>query len=87
MAVTSLERTDRDHDEEQKKESSWIEIEMVDEMGRPWANEAYEIVAPDGETIRRGTLDRSGQAHVYVADPGECRIRFPELDAAAWTRN
>jgi type VI secretion system secreted protein VgrG len=64
---------------------SWIEIEMVDELGRPWAGEAFEIDQPDGDTIR-GTLDAKGRAHVGVRDPGTCQIRFPNLDADTWRR-
>jgi len=65
---------------------SWIEIELVDEIGQPVPHEAYEIVAPDGETVKSGTLDAQGQARVAVRQPGTCRIRFPRLDAAAWRR-
>jgi hypothetical protein len=66
-------------------ERSWIEIEMVEELGGPWANEAYEVVEPGGR-VHRGRLDERGQARVSVKDPGVCQIRFPNLDMAAWRR-
>jgi len=71
---------------EEEKKTSWIEIELVDEIGQPVPNEAYEITAPDGTTIRKGNLDKNGQAHVAVREPGTCQITFPKLDAAAWKR-
>ncbi len=73
-------------EEEKEKKTSWIEIELVDEIGQPVPNEAYEITASDGTTIRKGNLDQNGQAHVGVPDPGTCQITFPNLDAAAWER-
>jgi Rhs element Vgr protein len=73
-------------EEVEEKKTSWIEIELVDESGQPVPGEAYEITAPDGKTIRRGSLDQNGQAHVMIPDPGNCQISFPNLDAAAWER-
>jgi hypothetical protein len=72
-------------EQEQEQETSWIEIEMVDEMGQPWPHERYELVTPNGK-LKRGNLDENGQAHVNVATPGVCHIRFPKLDAQAWER-
>lgn len=69
-----------------RRKTSWIEIELVDEVGQPVPGEAYEIVSPDGETIARGTLNQFGLAHVAVKEPGTCQITFPNLDAMAWER-
>ncbi len=77
---------DDDDPTDDDKKTSWIEIEMVDELGRPWKGEAYEIEEPDGK-IHKGSLDQDGRAHVRVADPGVCQIRFPKLDAATWRRS
>ncbi len=71
--------------EVEEKESSWIEIEMVDEDGQPWPGEEYELTLPDG-SIKRGTLDSQGLAHVYLPEKGECQIGFPNLDRRAWDR-
>jgi type VI secretion system secreted protein VgrG len=70
-------------DKKQQQQTSWIEIELIDEQGQPVAGEAFEVLLPDGKKIA-GTLDRFGQAHVAVPDPGLCQITFPRLDAAAW---
>jgi type VI secretion system secreted protein VgrG len=76
---------DRGDDDPSETEVSWIEIEMIDELGRPWKGESFEIEQPDGDVIR-GTLDASGRAHVGIRKPGMCQIRFPRLDADTWRR-
>ncbi|GMU84067.1 MAG: hypothetical protein AMXMBFR47_39370 [Planctomycetota bacterium] len=68
---------------ESQQETSWIEIELVDELGQPVPGEAYTVMRPDGKQVS-GTLDATGQAHVAVPDPGLCKVTFPRLDAAAW---
>lgn len=70
---------------DEEKQTTWIEIELVDECGQPWPNEPYEITEPDG-TVHKGALDAQGQAHVAVKNPGECQISFPKLDLEAWRR-
>jgi len=72
-------------EEKEQKESSWIEIEMVDEEGQPWPGEEYELTLPDG-SIKRGNLNSKGLAHVYLPEKGECQIGFPNLDRRAWER-
>ncbi|MFQ5806157.1 MAG: type VI secretion system Vgr family protein [Phycisphaerae bacterium] len=73
-------------EEEEEKETSWVEIEMVDEAGQPWPDERYEITFPDGQ-VRKGSLDRNGQAHVPLPEPVEVQVSFPRLDAEAWERS
>jgi type VI secretion system secreted protein VgrG len=68
---------------EEEQETSWIEIELVDEEGNPVPGELYEITGPEGR-VRRGNLDANGQAHVGVREPGTCEVSFPNLDEAAW---
>lgn len=68
---------------EAQQETSWIEIELIDEFGQPVPGEAYTVMLPEGKPIS-GTLDENGQAHVAVPDPGVCQVTFPRLDAAAW---
>lgn len=64
------------------QQKTWIGIELVDEEGQPVANERYWIQLPDG-SVREGRLDAKGRAHVGDLDPGECDVRFPDLDSEA----
>jgi uncharacterized protein involved in type VI secretion and phage assembly len=67
--------------------TTWISIELVDEADMPIPSEPYKIVAPDGETIRSGSLDANGKAYIPLPEPqGQCMISFPRLDSAAWER-
>ncbi len=66
-------------------QTSWIEIELVDEAGVPIPSEVYELKLPDGK-VRRGSLDANGLAHVDGIQPGTCQICFPNLDAECWER-
>ena len=64
-------------------ETSWIEIEMVDEQGHAVPGEAYEITLPDN-SVASGTLDDKGFARVAGFAPGSCKVSFPDLDKEAW---
>jgi phage baseplate assembly protein gpV len=56
-----------------KKETTWIEIKLVDENGTPAANRAYRITAPDG-TVKEGKTDPGGIARLEGIEPGECEV-------------
>jgi len=73
----------QEQSDEQKK--TWIEIELVDEVGDPVPGESYEITLPDGSKAA-GTLDGKGFARVDGIDPGTCKVTFPNLDKEAWNR-
>jgi type VI secretion system secreted protein VgrG len=66
-----------------EEETTWVEIELLDDQGSPIAGERYEISLPDG-TVFRGTLDENGRAHVAGIEPGTCRVTFPDLDRTSW---
>jgi type VI secretion system secreted protein VgrG len=67
------------------KKPSWIEIELVDDKGKPVAGEAYKITMPD-DSVREGTLDGKGFARVGGCDPGTCKVTFPLLDGRSWKK-
>ncbi len=64
------------------QQKTWIEIELVDAEGNPVPYERYWILLTDG-TSREGRLDQNGRAYFGDLDPGECDVRFPDLDNEA----
>jgi uncharacterized Zn-binding protein involved in type VI secretion len=62
---------------------SWVEIELVDQKGKPVPHERYRVVPPGGKPTE-GFLDDKGFARIGGIDPGTCVISFPDLDAASW---
>ncbi len=72
--------------EAKAEKKSWIEIELVDNDGKPVPGERYQITLPDGETIAEGTLDDKGFARVDGIEPGTCKVTFQEMDGRSWTR-
>ncbi|MEK6701616.1 MAG: hypothetical protein AABZ53_05090 [Planctomycetota bacterium] len=68
--------------EEEKKELSWVEINLEDEDGEPVAGEPYRVVLPD-KSVAEGTTDEKGNARIEGFDPGQCEISFPNLDQTA----
>jgi hypothetical protein len=67
----------------EKKEKTWIAIQLVGEDEKPIPGVAYRIILTDGSTAE-GVLDEEGSAHLSGIDPGTCVITFPELDQDAW---
>ncbi len=65
------------------KKKTWIEIELVDDKGKPMAGERYRIVLPDGSQDE-AKLDSKGRALISNLDPGECQISFPDIDGREW---
>ena len=65
------------------KTKTWIEIELVDDKGKPVVGERYRIVLPDGSQ-EEDRLDGNGRARLNNLDPGECQISFPDIDGREW---
>jgi hypothetical protein len=63
----------------------WIEIELVDELGRPAAGETYRLEMLDGTIAKEDKLDINGFARVEGFSSEECIISFPLLDLSAWS--
>lgn len=66
--------------------TSWIEVELVDQDGKPVPGEPYSIILPDGEAVADGTLDEQGFVRIEGIDPGTCKVMFPRLDGRDWQR-
>jgi hypothetical protein len=69
---------------ENEQQTTWIEIELLDEDDNPVSGKKYEVNLPDG-TVAKSTLDGNGFARVEGINPGECKVCFPELDKDAWS--
>jgi len=76
--------THNPNEKENKSKKSWIEIELVDDEGKPVPGEAYRVTLPDGSTVAEGTLDEKGWARVDNIDPGNCMVTFTKLHKDAW---
>lgn len=61
----------------------WLEIEMLNEDGKPVANEPYLIIDSE-EHEYRGKTDATGVARVSGIAEGQCRITFTDLDQDSW---
>ena len=65
------------------KEKTWIQIELIDDKGKPVPNEPYRIELTDG-SVQTGQLDDEGKARHEGIDPGTCKVTFPNIDAKEW---
>jgi hypothetical protein len=54
-----------------KLKEGWIEIEVVDDTGKPVTGRAYKLQLPDGRTLE-GKLGSNGTISVHAIDPGSC---------------
>jgi hypothetical protein len=57
----------------------WIEIELLDDGGKPISGERYFVELPDGSQ-KSGRTDGQGRARVDGVDPGTAKVSFPDLD-------
>jgi hypothetical protein len=64
-------------------EKTWVEFQLVDDDGAPIPNAAFEVTLTDG-SIMTGRLNSSGACRFENIDPGNCQIKFPEIDAKEW---
>jgi type VI secretion system secreted protein VgrG len=80
--ISSLKSHDPKSDESKNK-TAWIEVELVDENGKPVPGEVYEVTLPDG-SVSSGTLNEKGVGRIEHIDPGNCQVTFPNLDKNAW---
>jgi hypothetical protein len=60
-------------------EQHWIEIELLDDDGKPVAGEAYFVELPDGSS-KSGRTGSDGKARIDGVDPGTAKVSFPDLD-------
>ncbi|GGX39243.1 contractile injection system protein, VgrG/Pvc8 family [Saccharospirillum salsuginis] len=71
---------------EAPKSTYWFELQLVDDIGNPVADEPYWIKAPDG-VIHEGQTDQEGKAKIEgIGCSGQCEVRFPESNNAVMRR-
>lgn len=68
-----------------KTVKTWIEMEVVDDFGRPQPNHPYLCMLPDGR-IETGTLDSRGRVRFDGIDPGNCVFTLTDLDQETWSK-
>ncbi len=56
----------------------WVEIELNDDEGKPYANEKYTVTFADGTKVS-GNLDTNGFARVDSHHPGAFDVEYPDL--------
>ncbi|MEA2563912.1 MAG: hypothetical protein QOH06_5416 [Acidobacteriota bacterium] len=61
------------------EQKHWLEIELLDDEGKPIANERYFVELPDGSKLS-GRTDSQGRARAEDVDPGTAKVSFPDLD-------
>ncbi|MGZ5443998.1 MAG: hypothetical protein ACXW5U_18225 [Thermoanaerobaculia bacterium] len=68
---------------DQTEETHYIEVELLDDEGKPIANEAYFVELPDGSS-KSGRTDAKGFARIDGVDPGTAKVTFPDLDKKSY---
>lgn len=68
-----------------KAVKTWIEMEVVDDFGRPQPNQPFLCMLPDGR-IETGTLDDRGRVRFDGIDPGTCVFTLTNLDQETWAK-
>ena len=74
----------RPDDPENKNKTHFVEVELVDDAGKPITGERVRVTLPDGTTISERSTDEKGLVRIDNIDPGSCKITFPDLDDNAW---
>jgi type VI secretion system secreted protein VgrG len=68
--------------EENKEKTHWVEVELLDEMGKPVAGEPCQITLPNGSKSVYST-DAKGLIRIEKIDGGNCSFRWLNLDQDA----
>jgi hypothetical protein len=66
-------------------ETAWLELELVDQTGKPIGGQRYHVTTGDGEE-REGVLDANGRARLIGIKPGNCWVSYPDLAPDSWRK-
>ncbi len=61
---------------------TWIEIQIVDEDGKPLLGETYEFTKTDGGVSKGAT---AAAVRADQIPPGKCKLKLPDLHKNGWT--
>jgi hypothetical protein len=61
------------------KKKEWLGIELKGGSGKPVPGAAWHVTLPNGDPVE-GRLDANGKTRLEGLDPGQCTVKFPELD-------
>ena len=61
------------------KDEGWIEIAFVDGGGEPVPDVSFDLRLADGQN-QSGKTNKKGSARLEGITPGECKVRFPNVD-------
>ena len=62
---------------------TWIEIQIVDEDGKPLLGETYEFTKTDGGVAKGATTAAALRGEQIP--PGKCKLKLPDLHKNGWT--
>ena len=68
----------------EKPGKTWVEVQLIDMLGKPVAGAKYHVLLPNESQPRIGKLDANGRVNFREIDPGTCMITFPDYDKGAW---
>jgi hypothetical protein len=70
--------------EKKKPGKTWVEVALIDMLGRPVPGAQYHVLLPGESEPRIGKLDANGRVNFREIEPGTCMITFPDYDRGAW---
>lgn len=82
-ASTAKKPEEKKPEPEPPKEKTWIRVKVVDPDDNPVAGVKLELKLPDG-SVRKVTVDDSGEIDIDGIDPGSCELALPEYDGGDW---
>ncbi len=69
---------------EKKPGKTWVEVALIDMLGKPVPGARYHVLLPGESEPRIGKLDGNGRVNFREIEPGTCMITFPDYDRGAW---
>jgi len=70
--------------EKKKPGKTWVEVALIDMLGKPVPGAKYHVLLPGEAEPRIGKLDANGRVNFREIEPGTCMITFPDYDRGAW---